>query len=278
VGKSTLVNRLVGQKVSITSRKAQTTRHVIRGILTTPEHQFVFVDTPGFQTHHKSALNRLMNRSVTQSLNDVDVILCVVEASRFGDDDRAVLRLLPGSDPVLLVINKVDQLADKRMLLPYIERVSREFTFAEIVPLSASRGTGTAALLRAAGAYLPESEALFSADEVTDRSERFLAAERVREKLFRRLGDELPYGIAVEVEKFEETEHLRRIHAEIIVDKPAHKAMVIGRQGESLKAVATEARLDMEKLFGTKVYLELWVKVRSGWGDDERALKSLGYE
>lgn len=278
VGKSTLVNCLVRQKISITSRKAQTTRHVIRGILTTREHQFIFVDTPGFQTRHQSALNRLMNRAVTQSLHDVDVILWLVEAVRFGEADRAVLGVLPRDRPVLLVINKIDQLADKSVLLPYIERVSREFPFAEIVPLSASRGIGTEELVRAAGAYLPQCEPLFSADDVTDRSERFLAAELIREKLFRRLGDELPYGITVDIEQFEEAAHLRRIHAAIVVDKAAHKAMVIGRQGDALKAIATQARLDMEKLFAAKVHLEVWVKVRSGWADDERALKSLGYE
>lgn len=278
VGKSTLVNLLVGQKVSITSRKAQTTRHLIRGILTLDQRQFIFVDTPGFQTRHKNALNRLMNRSVTHSLQEVNVVLFLIEAGRYGEADRAIVGLLPANRPVILVINKVDRLTDKGELLPFIERMSQEFAFAEIVPVSASRGTGADELLRVAGAYLPLADPLFDTDDVTDRSERFFAAEFVREKLFRHLGEELPYGITVEIEKFEIEGTLRRIHAAVIVDKAAHKAMVIGKKGEMLKTVATEARLDMERLFGGKVFLEVWVKVRSGWADDERALKSLGYE
>ena len=279
VGKSTLLNRLVGQKVSITSRKAQTTRHQIRGILTEGKQQFVFVDTPGFQNKHKNALNRIMNRSVVQSLQAVDVVFFVIEAGRWGAADKAILQLLPENVPVILVINKVDKLEAKDVtLLPFMELMDKERNFAAIVPLSAAKGQATDELLKAAGRLLPVCEPLYDADDITDRSERFLAAEFLREKLFRRLGEELPYGITVEIEKFELDGTMRRIAAAIIVDKAPHKAMVIGKNGETLKAVATDARLDMEKLFGAKVFLEVWVKVKSGWADDERALKSLGYE
>ena len=278
VGKSTLLNRLIGQKISIVSRKAQTTRHRITGVLTRPGQQFIFVDTPGFQTKHKNALNRIMNRGVTQALNDVDVILLVIEAGRFTEEDKRVLSLMPEDKKVLLVINKIDRLADKQRLLPFIAEVSKAFPFAEIVPVSAASGKGGDALLDAAGRYLPESAPLFGEDELTDRSERFLAAEFLREKLFRRLGEELPYGMTVEIERFLTEGSLRRINAAIIVDRPAHKAIVIGKGGEQLKAIASDARRDLETLYGGKVFLEVWVKVKGGWADDERALKSLGYE
>ena len=282
VGKSTLTNRLVGAKVTITSKKAQTTRHRVHGILTTTvgddDCQFVFVDTPGFQTQHKNALHRLMNRSVTQTLVDVDVILFLVEAGRWGPGERDIVRLLPAGQPVVLVINKIDRFTDKGLLLPFIEKVAPEYGFAEIVPLSAEKGQGVEQLLKAAAAYLPEGAHIFEADDITDRPERFLAAELLREKLFRNLGEELPYGIAVEIEKFEQEGQLRRIHAAVIVDKAAHKAIVIGKGGERLKRMSTDARKDMEQLFGGKVWLETWVKVKSGWADDERALKTLGYE
>ena len=278
VGKSTLLNRLVGQKISIVSRKAQTTRHRITGVLTRPGQQFIFVDTPGFQVKHKNALNRLMNRGVSQALHDVDVVLLVIEAGRYTEDDKRILAMIPEDRTVLLVINKIDRLADKQRLLPFIAEMAKVHPFAEIVPLCAANGTGGDALLDAAVRYLPESAPLFGEDELTDRSERFLAAEFLREKLFRRLGEELPYGMAVEIERFELEGTLRRIHAAIIVDRPAHKAIVIGRGGEQLKAIASDARRDLEKLFGSKVFLEVWVKVKGGWADDERALKSLGYE
>ena len=278
VGKSTLVNRLVGARVSITSKKAQTTRHRIHGVLTTDDCQFIFVDTPGFQTSHKNALNRLMNRSVSQTLVDVDVVLFVIEAGRWGKGEQDLLPQLPAERPVLLVINKIDRLADKKALLPFIQKVATEYSFAEILPLSAESGSGIDELLKTAGKYLPLGEPVFSADDITDRSERFLAAELLREKLFRNLGEELPYGIAVEIEKFEQENDLRRIFAAVIVDKEAYKSMVIGKDGERLKRISTDARRDMEKLFGGKVWLETWVKVKSGWADDERALKSLGYE
>lgn len=278
VGKSTLMNRLIGQKISIVSRKAQTTRHRVTGILTDDTHQFVFVDTPGFQTRHKSALNRNMNRTVKQVFADVDLVLMVIEAGRYGQEDEQVVKLLPEGAKVVLVVNKVDRLEDKSRLLPFLEKMSAVYPFTEIVPLSAANGQNVEELVRAAGKYLPEAEPIFGPDDITDRSERFLAAEFIREKLFRQLGEELPYGMTVEIEKFEVEGALRRIHAAIIVDKDAHKAMVIGRGGEKLKRIATDARLELEKLFDGKVFLEIWVKVKSGWADDERALKSLGYD
>jgi GTP-binding protein Era len=278
VGKSTLTNRLVGAKISITSKKAQTTRHRIHGILTTDDAQFIFVDTPGFQMTHKNALNRLMNRSVTSTFADVDVILLVVEAGNWGSGEAEILRMLPEDKPVLLVINKIDRLADKVELLPFIQKLSALHGFAEILPVSAEKGLGTDTLLGAARAYLPEGPAVFDADDITDRNERFLASEILREKLFRNLGEELPYGIAVEIEKFEQEGELRRIHAAVIVDKAGHKPIVIGKGGERLKRISTDARKEMESLFGGKVWLETWVKVKGGWADDERALKSLGYD
>ncbi len=278
VGKSTLLNRLVGTKVSITSRRPQTTRHRITGIVSEPDAQLVLVDTPGFQTVHGGALNKLMNRVVTNSLEGVDVVLFVVEAGTFGADDRKVLALLPQRIPVVLVANKIDRAKDKSRLLPFIARVSTAFDFAEIVPVSAAKGTQVARLLDAVKPYLPEGPALYGEDEVTDRPERFLAAELLREKLFRLLGEELPYAATVVVEKFETEAGLRRIHAAIVVDKQNHKAIVIGKGGMKLKDIATQARLDMEKLFGGKVFLEVWVKVKSGWADSVRALKNLGYE
>lgn len=278
VGKSTLTNRLVGEKVSITSRKAQTTRHRINGVLTLDNAQFVFVDTPGFQTRHANALNRTMNRSVTQTLGDVDVVAFVVEAGKFTAADRAVLKLVPAGVPLLLILNKVDRLADRNALLPFIESVAKEAEFAEIVPLSAENGSGCDELVRTLRRYLPANPPMFAEDDVTDRSVRFLAAEYIREKLFRRLGEELPYGLTVEIERFEEEPGMTRIAAAVIVDKAGHKGIVIGKGGAVLKQVGSDARLDLERLLGTKVFLELWVKVKSGWADDERALKSLGYE
>jgi len=282
VGKSTLTNCLVGAKVSITSKKAQTTRHRIHGVLTKVVEgaacQFIFVDTPGFQSKHRNALNRLMNRSVTQTLADVDAVLFLVEAGRWGRGEQEIVGLLPHDRPVLLVVNKIDQLRDRGQLLPFLDKVRQEYAFAEIVPVSAERGDNVAELLKAASGYLPEAPPIFAEDDVTDRSERFLAAEMLREKLFRNLGEELPYGIAVEIERFEQEGELRRIYAAVIVDKAPHKAIVIGKGGERLKRISTDARKDMERLFGGKVWLETWVKVKSGWADDERALKSLGYE
>ncbi len=278
VGKSTLLNRLVGEKISIVSRKAQTTRHRITGILTKDDAQFIFVDTPGFQTKFSNALNRSMNRGVTQTLSDVDVVLFVVEAGRYDIKDKAVVRLLPKDRPVILVVNKTDQLKDRAALLPFLSEVSADHDYAAIVPVSAAKGRQTEDLLSEAKKHLPNDGLMFPEDDLTDKSERFLASEYIREKVFRLLGDELPYATAVEIEKFEVEGDLRRIFAAIVVDRDGHKAIVIGKGGDQLKRIATEARHDMERLFGGKVYLEVWVKVKSGWNDDERLLKSLGYE
>jgi len=278
VGKSTLLNRLVGEKISIVSRKAQTTRHRITGIVTQPDAQYVFVDTPGFQTKYANALNRAMNRGVTQTLSDVDLVLFVIEAGRYDAKDQAVVRLLPKDRPVILVVNKTDQFKDRNELLPFLAKVSADHDYAAIVPVSATKGRQTDQLLAEARKHLPNDGLMFPEDDLTDKSERFLAAEYIREKVFRLLGDELPYSTTVEVEKFEVEGELRRIFAAIVVDREGHKAIVIGKGGESLKRIASEARQDMERLFGSKVYLEIWVKVKSGWNDDERLLKSLGYE
>ncbi len=278
VGKSTLLNRLVGEKISIVSRKAQTTRHRITGIVTQPDAQYVFVDTPGFQTKYANALNRAMNRGVTQTLSDVDLVLFVIEAGRYDAKDLAVVRLLPKDRPVILVVNKTDQFKDRNELLPFLAKVSADYDYAAIVPVSATKGRQTDQLLAEACKHLPNDGLMFPEDDLTDKSERFLAAEYIREKVFRLLGDELPYSTTVEVEKFEVEGELRRIFAAIVVDREGHKAIVIGKGGESLKRIASEARQDMERLFGSKVYLEIWVKVKSGWNDDERLLKSLGYE
>lgn len=278
VGKSTLLNRLVGQKVSIVSRKPQTTRHRVTGVLTEGNDQFIFVDTPGFQTEHRNALNRNMNRTVTQALVDVDIVALVIECERFGPGDKQVLDLIPEGARVVLVINKIDLLDNKREVLPFLAQMAEVYPFADMVPISAQRGKNSPELLSTLGKFLPEAPHIFGADDITDRSERFLAAEFVREKLFRLLGEELPYGMAVEIEKFEVEGKMRKIYAAVIVDKAGHKAMVIGKGGEHLKRISTEARIDMEKLFDSKVYLEIWVKVKSGWADDEHALKSLGYD
>jgi GTP-binding protein Era len=278
VGKSTLMNRLIGAKISITSKKAQTTRHRIHGILTTDTCQYVFVDTPGMQMRHRNALNRAMNRAVSGALADIDVILFMIEANRWREEDRAVLARLPTDTPIVLVISKIDRMTDKNALLPFMAMLAEQHAFSDIVPISAEKGSNLDTLLQVVARYLPAGEAIFAADELTDRSERFLAAELLREKLFRNLGEELPYGIAVEVEQFEMEDGVRRIHAAIIVDRDAHKAMVIGKDGGRMKRIASDARKDMERLFGGKVWLETWVKVKGGWADDERALKSLGYE
>jgi GTP-binding protein Era len=278
VGKSTLLNALVGQKLSITSGKPQTTRHQVTGVLTRPDAQFVFVDTPGFQTRHGGPLNRALNRAVRAALETVDVVLFVVEAGRFEEADRAVLGLLPKRIPVVLVANKSDRAGGPARMLPYLKAVATEFGFAAVVPVSAARRTNLAALLKVVSPLLPEQPPLFDAETLTDRNERFLAAEMVREKLFRLLGDEVPYGAAVTVERFREEGRLRVIHASIVVEKEGHKAIVVGKGGTKLKAIASAARRDMETLFGGKVFLELWVKVRGGWTESAAALRSLGIE
>ncbi|MFN7085543.1 MAG: GTPase Era [Burkholderiales bacterium] len=278
VGKSTLLNRLVGHKISITSRKPQTTRQRITGILTRDEAQLVFVDTPGFQQQHRNALTRIMNRSVTRSLQEVDVVLWVIEALKFDERDAALQKLLPRQVPVVLAINKVDRLEDKNALLPFIREISEKFTLHAIVPIAAEKGEQLDELLKAIVPLLPEGPPLFGEDEITTSSERFLAAELVREKLFRLLGEELPYAAAVEIERFETHGSLRRIYVSVVVDKDSQKAIVIGKGGEKLKLVATQARKDMERLFGGKVFLEIWVKVKSGWADSETTLKRMGFD
>ncbi len=278
VGKSTLLNRLIGEKISIVSRKAQTTRHRIMGILTRPNTQYVFVDTPGFQTQHVNALNRAMNRGVTQALAEVDLVLFMIDADHLDTKDREVVKLLPPERPVILAVNKIDQIKDKSKLLPLLAQLSELHAFAAIVPISAAKGSQLEDLLAEARKHLPNDELLFGEDEITDKSEKFIASEYIREKLFRLIGDELPYSTTVEIEKFELDGPLRRISAAIVVDRQAHKGIVIGKGGETLKRIASEARQDMERLFNGKVFLEVFVKVKSGWNDDERLLKSLGYE
>jgi GTP-binding protein Era len=277
VGKSTLLNHILGMKLAITSRKAQTTRHRLLGIHTTEDTQFLFVDTPGFQQKHLNALNKGLNKTVTQVLTEVDVVLFVIEPMKLGEADRKVLTLLSEKTPTILVVNKSDLMGDKGNLLPLIQDFDLEFPFSEIVPVSAKKSLNLDELLATIRKYLPEQAAIYSEDELTDKNERFLAAELVREKIFRLLGDEIPYSVAVEIEKFEVVGNLRRIFCAIIVDKDSQKPMLIGKNGDKMKQISTEARQDMEKLFGGKVYLETWVKVKGGWADDERALKSLGY-
>jgi GTP-binding protein Era len=278
VGKSTLLNRLVGQKLSITSRRPQTTRHRLLGILTQPHAQFVFVDTPGVQSRHASQLNRVMNRTAAQALEDVDAVIVVCEALRFNAQDQAVLKLLPAGTPAVAAVSKVDLVEHREELLPYLARLAAAHPFAAIVPLSAKTGSQVDALLAELEPLLPVAAPVYPQDELTDRSERFLAAELIREKVFRLLGEEVPYAAAVEIERFELEGSLRRIAAAIIVDRPGHKPILIGKGGEKLKAIASQARADMEKLFGGKVFLEVWVKVKPGWMDDPAALKRLGYD
>jgi len=278
VGKSTLLNALVGQKVSITSAKAQTTRHRITGIRTVADTQFVFVDTPGFQTKHSAPLNRNLNRTVQGVLGDVDVVLFVVEAGRFGLDDAKVLALMPGDKPVILIANKLDAVHRRAELVPWLKGMQDRHAFAEFVPLTAKKDADVQRLLDIVKPYLPQQPWFYDEDALTDRSDRFLASELIREKLFRLTGDELPYTSTVVIDKFEEEGNLRRIAATIIVERDAHKGMVIGNEGERLKRIGSEARQELERLMGAKVFLELWVKVRSGWADNEEHLRSYGYE
>jgi len=278
VGKSTLLNRIIGQKISITSRKAQTTRHRVMGIHTTDEAQFVFVDTRGFQTRHGSAMNRAMNKRVRETLSDTDVVMMLVEAGRLTREDRQVMALLPGDRPLILAVNKIDYARDRAALMAYLQEVAAAHAFTEIVPVSAKQGSNLGELLKTLQAHLPENPPLFDEDDVTDQTERQLAAELIREKVFRLCGEEIPYAVAVTIDKFEEEGNLRRIFATILVDRDGHKAIVIGKGGEKLKTISTQARLDMERAFDGKVYLEVWVKVKGGWADDVRMLKSLGID
>ncbi|MGD9586351.1 MAG: GTPase Era [Brachymonas sp.] len=283
VGKSTLLNALVGQKISITSRKAQTTRHRITGMRTEGSSQFVFVDTPGFQTRHGNALNKSLNKAVTGAVADVDVVLFVVEAGHFGLADAKVLSLLPPQVPVLLVANKLDMVHRRAELAPWLRDMQQRHAFAEFVPLSAKNPRDVQRLLEVVARYLPQQDWWYGADELTDRSERFLAGEIIRQKLFRLTGDELPYTSTVVIDRFEEepgrtAARMVRIAATIVVERDGHKSMVIGDRGERIKRIGTEARQELERLFEAKVFLELWVKVRSGWADDEARVRSYGYE
>ncbi len=282
VGKSTLLNALVGQKVSITSAKAQTTRHRITGIRTVGDSQFVFVDTPGFQTQHAAALNRTLNRTVQSVLSDVDVVLFVVEAGRFGLDDAKVLALMQtehtAQKPVFLIANKLDAVHRRAELAPWLKGMQERHAFAEFVPLSAKKNADVERLLGIVRPYLTEQPWFYEEDALTDRTDKFLASELIREKLFRLTGDELPYTSTVVIEKFEEEGNLRRIAASIVVERDSHKGMVIGGGGERLKRIGSEARQELETLWGAKVFLEIWVKVRSGWADDEAHLRSYGYD
>ena len=278
VGKSTLLNRLVGAKLSITSSKPQTTRQRIIGIATRDAGQIVFVDTPGYQTLHRSTLNQAMNRSVTASLQETDAIIWMVEALKYDARDQIVSRLLPAAIPVILAINKIDVVKDKRQLLPFISRLAQEREFEAIIPVSAAKGAQVEDLFDAVLPLLPEGPPPYGPDELTTHNERFLAAEALREKLFRLLGDELPYSTTVEIESFKEEGALRHIHAAILVDKEGQKPIVIGARGEKLKAIASGARRDMEQLFGGKVFLEVRVKVRRGWAESAATLKRLGHD
>jgi GTP-binding protein Era len=283
VGKSTLMNALVGQKISITSRKAQTTRHRITGIATRAATQFVFVDTPGFQTLHNTALNKSLNKTVQGAVGDVDLVLFVVEAGSFTPADARVLTLLKPGVPALLIANKLDTVHRRAEIAPWLQAMQERHPFAEFVPMSAKNAKDVERLFVICEKYLPEQPWVYGEDELTDRSERFLASEIVREKLFRFTGDELPYTSTVIIDKFEDEmgrnkSRLARIAATIVVERDGHKAMVIGEKGERLKRIGTEARQELERLMDCKVFLELWVKVRSGWADDEARVRSFGYE
>ncbi len=278
VGKSTLLNALIGQKVSITSRKAQTTRHRITGIRTVGATQFVFVDTPGFQTRHANALNRSLNRTVLGAISDVDLIVFMVEANRFGLDDARVLAQLPSGIPTILLANKLDLIHRRGDIAPWLASMQERHPFAEYVPMSAKTMRDVNRIFAICERYLPTQEWIYPVDELTDKSERFLAAEIIREKIFRLTGDELPYTSTVVIDKFEEEGNLRRIAATIVVEREGHKGMIIGEGGEKLKRIGTEARHELENLIDGKVFLELWVKVKSGWADSEARVRSFGYE
>jgi GTP-binding protein Era len=277
-GKSSLLNRIVGEKVSIVSAKPQTTRHLVTGILTRPACQYVFVDAPGRQAQARNALHRRLNRRATEAARDADVALFVVEALRFGPEDKAVLEKIPAERRIVAAVNKIDLLKNHSSLIPFLDRLSKTRDFAAIVPVSAKTGKNVPALLDALRDALPEAPAAYPADQLTDRDERFFAAELLREKLFEEMGEELPYRCEVVVDSFKEEGRLRRIEATILVERESQKPIVLGARGERLKRMASAARSDMEKLFGGKVYLGTWVKVRKAWTDDARVLRQLGYE
>ena len=279
VGKSTLLNKILGQKISITSRKAQTTRHRIVGIHTEGPYQAVYVDTPGLHIEEKRAINRLMNRAASSAIGDVDLIIFVVDGTHWTFDDEMVLNnLRQAKAPVVLAINKIDNIKNKDDMLPFITEISQKFNFAEIIPISAQRGNNVQNLQKIVRTSLRPGVHHFPEDYVTDRSQRFMASEIIREKLMRFMGEELPYSVTVEIEQFKLNERgTYEINGLILVEREGQKKMVIGAKGQKLKVIGTEARADMERLFDNKVHLELWVKVKSGWADDERALRSLGY-
>lgn len=279
VGKSTLLNKILGQKISITSRKAQTTRHRILGIKTEGAYQEIYVDTPGLHIEEKRAINRLMNRAASSAIGDVDMVIFVVEGTKWTDDDEMVLNKLRATKaPVLLAINKVDNVKEKEELLPHITALAEKFPFKEIVPISAQRGNNVHILEKYVRESLKEGIHHYPEEYVTDRSQRFMASEIIREKLMRFMGDELPYSVTVEIEQFKVNERgTYEINGLILVEREGQKKMVIGNKGQKIKVIGTEARADMERLFDNKVHLELWVKVKAGWADDERALRSLGY-
>ncbi len=278
VGKSTLLNHILGQKLAITSRKPQTTRHTMLGIKTEDEVQAIYVDTPGLHKDNDKALNRFMNKSAAQALRDVDVVLFVVDRTRWTDEDEMVLeKVRYVKCPVLLVVNKVDRMDDKQEILPHLEWLTTQLPEAEVVPVSALHGKNIEHLEQLIAERLPESEHFYPDDQLTDRSSRFLAAELVREKVMRQLGAEIPYQVTVEIEQFKQEGKVLHIHALILVEREGQKKIIIGDGGDRMKKIGQEARLDMQKLFGSKIMLNLWVKVRRGWSDDERALSSLGY-
>jgi GTP-binding protein Era len=276
-GKSSLLNRLVGEKLAIVSPRPQTTRHLVRGVLTTAECQYVFVDAPGWQTRHSGALNRALNRRAEEAAREADAVLFVVEALAYGADDRAVLGRIPAPARIVAAVNKVDLVQRAADLLPFIARLDAERRFAAIVPVSARTGRNVVELLKVLRDVLPEAPALYPAEQLTDQDERFFAAEILREKLFRMLGEELPYRCEVVLDSFREEGRLRRIEAAIFVERESQKAIVVGRDGALLKRIASAARLEMERLFGGKVYLGVWVRVRRDWSDDARLLRQLGY-
>ncbi len=278
VGKSTLLNHILGQKLAITSRKPQTTRHNMLGIKTEVGVQAVYVDTPGLHKNNEKALNRYMNKSASNALRDVDVVVFVVDRMRWTDEDQMVLdKVQHVRCPVILAVNKADRLEDKRELLPHLEWLSQQLPQAEVVPISALHGQNLETLERLVAEHLPESEHFYPEEQITDRSSRFLAAELVREKIMRQLGAELPYQMTVEIEEFKQEGRILHIHALILVEREGQKKIIIGDKGERIKRIGQDARKDMETLFDAKVMLNLWVKVKGGWSDDERALRSLGY-
>lgn len=278
VGKSTLLNRLIGQKLCITSRKPQTTRHRIMGIKTTDDVQYVFVDTPGLHVDTKHAMNRYLNRAASTTILDVDVIVFVIEASGWTTEDELVLEKLKQADaPVVLAVNKVDRLAKKEDLLPLLADLGSKMEFKDIIPLSATKGLNIDVLEQQLSTMLPQSEFIFAEDQITDRSMRFVAAELIREKLIRRLGKELPYALTVEIEEYKEEEGVLTVGAVIWVERAGQKAIVIGKGGSMLKEIGRQSREELEKMLETRVFVRLWVKVREGWSDDDRALRSLGY-